>query len=518
MVACIWGAHRDWRGDSDSDSDPDPNPLALEHCSGYWIAVRSAARDADAEGSSTVADTADARMYAKCIWAERLACGYDSGGCGREREGLVGAVTMRVQGPVARRRHAGVACVSTSPCIVHISSFPLDERITGRADGAGGCGREREGLVGGSRYASSRTPAGIRAARNGRSQSLVHLRPPASSHRIPFLCSGGRDASAVMMPLPLVLRDYERGAGSVHGMHKRVLEPGTDGYARGRGLVHLPPACIPSTSHRMVAARVPLFCGTTRCVWAHASVGQASWLDGRTQGYDLRAPSRSDPLLQLPTPALECRSGTAIDWFFSATGWWCMTPGHGREAPQKREKETVDAYSPCCGSGCTAGAADASWRAACTCAETLLSRCRERKKQREHRVQRRSILAPDDSNGLTVVDTTLSWTFIGALQSFFLGGDIGREHLLAIGVTHTWITAGAISLGRPACDISQELSVGTIMTLSPRLPRELEREIFELCALSLPLFIPKLILVAQRVKDPLGLPQSDIPKKASAYK
>ncbi|KAF8171064.1 hypothetical protein K438DRAFT_201425 [Mycena galopus ATCC 62051] len=39
------------------------------------------------------------------------------------------------------------------------------------------------------------------------------------------------------------------------------------------------------------------------------------------------------------------------------------------------------------------------------------------------------------------------------------------------------------------------------MTLSPRLPRELEREIFELCALSLPLCIPKLILVAQRVKE-----------------
>ncbi|KAJ7835929.1 hypothetical protein B0H14DRAFT_3461014 [Mycena olivaceomarginata] len=36
---------------------------------------------------------------------------------------------------------------------------------------------------------------------------------------------------------------------------------------------------------------------------------------------------------------------------------------------------------------------------------------------------------------------------------------------------------------------------------SPTLPRELEREIFELCALSRPAFIPKLMLVAQRVKE-----------------
>jgi hypothetical protein len=36
---------------------------------------------------------------------------------------------------------------------------------------------------------------------------------------------------------------------------------------------------------------------------------------------------------------------------------------------------------------------------------------------------------------------------------------------------------------------------------SPTLPRELEREIFELCDLSRPTFIPKLMLVAQRVKE-----------------
>ncbi|KAJ7353159.1 hypothetical protein DFH08DRAFT_60845 [Mycena albidolilacea] len=36
---------------------------------------------------------------------------------------------------------------------------------------------------------------------------------------------------------------------------------------------------------------------------------------------------------------------------------------------------------------------------------------------------------------------------------------------------------------------------------SPTLPRELEREIFELCALSRREFIPKLMLVAQRVKE-----------------
>ncbi|KAJ7353141.1 hypothetical protein DFH08DRAFT_774110, partial [Mycena albidolilacea] len=36
---------------------------------------------------------------------------------------------------------------------------------------------------------------------------------------------------------------------------------------------------------------------------------------------------------------------------------------------------------------------------------------------------------------------------------------------------------------------------------SPTLPRELERDIFELCALSRPVCIPKLMLVAQRVKE-----------------
>ncbi|KAF7340658.1 hypothetical protein MSAN_02137800 [Mycena sanguinolenta] len=39
------------------------------------------------------------------------------------------------------------------------------------------------------------------------------------------------------------------------------------------------------------------------------------------------------------------------------------------------------------------------------------------------------------------------------------------------------------------------------MSASPLFPRELEREIFEICALSQPVFIPKVMLVAQRVKE-----------------
>ncbi|KAJ6462931.1 hypothetical protein C8R45DRAFT_1220429 [Mycena sanguinolenta] len=39
------------------------------------------------------------------------------------------------------------------------------------------------------------------------------------------------------------------------------------------------------------------------------------------------------------------------------------------------------------------------------------------------------------------------------------------------------------------------------MSASPSLPLELEREIFEICALSRPVSIPKLMLVAQRVKE-----------------
>jgi hypothetical protein len=35
----------------------------------------------------------------------------------------------------------------------------------------------------------------------------------------------------------------------------------------------------------------------------------------------------------------------------------------------------------------------------------------------------------------------------------------------------------------------------------PTLPSELEREIFEICAVSRPVCIPKLVLVAQRVKE-----------------
>ncbi|KAJ7368668.1 hypothetical protein DFH08DRAFT_831941 [Mycena albidolilacea] len=39
------------------------------------------------------------------------------------------------------------------------------------------------------------------------------------------------------------------------------------------------------------------------------------------------------------------------------------------------------------------------------------------------------------------------------------------------------------------------------MSFCPTFPPELEREIFEICALSQPILIPKLMLVVQRVKD-----------------
>jgi hypothetical protein len=41
----------------------------------------------------------------------------------------------------------------------------------------------------------------------------------------------------------------------------------------------------------------------------------------------------------------------------------------------------------------------------------------------------------------------------------------------------------------------------SLKSLTPILPTELERQIFELCALSRPVRIPKLMLVAWRVKE-----------------
>jgi hypothetical protein len=73
------------------------------------------------------------------------------------------------------------------------------------------------------------------------------------------------------------------------------------------------------------------------------------------------------------------------------------------------------------------------------------------------------------------------------------------EHLCQVPTGQARALATLIAL------IRLHLAASTTMTSgSPTLPRELEREIFELCTLSRPVCIPKLMVVAQRVKEWYG--------------